>query len=132
MRARRDELAGEMLVQLLRQQGYITLAAAAGLPLAELAAWLRETNADVVCISVVTPTTLIHARHLCSKLRANFPGLKIIIGLWARPPLTPDIVASLRDSGANEIVTTMADAVERVATYAPQVQLMAGTPGGEP
>jgi methanogenic corrinoid protein MtbC1 len=70
-----------MLVQLLRQQGYITLAAAAGLPLAELAAWLRETNADVVCISVVTPTTLIHARHLCSKLRANFPGLKIIIGL---------------------------------------------------
>ncbi len=132
VRARRDELAGDMLVQLLRHQGYTALTTAARMPLADLAAWLGETKADVVCISVVTPTTVIHARHLCATLRAKFPSLKIIIGLWARPPLTPDTVASLRESGADEIVTTMADAIDRVANHAPQVHSIAGIPGGVP
>jgi hypothetical protein len=77
VRARRDELAGDILVQLLRHQGYTALTTAARMPLADLAAWLGETKADVVCISVVTPTTVIPARHLCSKLRVNYPSLKL-------------------------------------------------------
>ncbi len=102
------------------------------MPLADLAAWLGETKADVVCISVVTPTTVIHARHLCSKLRANFPSLKIIIGLWGRSPLTPDLVHGLRESGTDEIVTTMSDAIDRVVNHAPQVHSISGIPGGVP
>lgn len=132
VRAPGDELAGDMLVQLLYHQGYTAITAATKMPLADLAALLGKTKADVVCISAVTPTTLIHARHLCSKLRAIFPELTIIIGLWARSPLAPDIVTSLRESGANETVTTMADAIERVAAYANQIQSIDRIPGGQP
>ena len=81
-KAYRDQLAGDMLVQLLHQTGYHALSGPAKKLSGEQVVWVRETNPEVVCISVVAPTTIIHARHLCAKLRRNFPELKIIVGLW--------------------------------------------------
>ena len=117
-RARRDQLAGEMLAQLLQQKGIPAEGAAARLSLRELVGWVREAGADVVCISLVAPTALIHARYLCSKLRANFPELRIMVGLWGRPELTAETIGPLEDSGADEIVTLLAEAVDRVTAHA--------------
>jgi hypothetical protein len=116
-RAYRDQLAGEMLVQLLDLQGTYARNAAAKMKLEELIPWLREARADLVCISVVPPTTLLHARYLCSKLRTSFPKLKIIVGLWGRSELPSETVATLKSSGADEIVTSMAGATEWVASH---------------
>lgn len=118
-RAHRDQLVGDMLVQLLQEKGCHSRNAAARMSSGDLTGWIRDAKADVVCISVVAPTTIIHARYLCSKLRANSPGLKIIVGLWGRQDLTPEIVGNLQDSGADDVVTTLAEAVELVATHAP-------------
>jgi hypothetical protein len=41
-----------------------------------------EADLDAACIFVVAPSTVIHARYLCVKLRAQLPNLKIAIGLW--------------------------------------------------
>ncbi len=120
-RARRDQLAGEMLAQLLQQNGHPARSATARMSLRELDTWVREAGADVVCISVVAPTALIHARYLCSKLRANFPELKIMVGLWGRPELTAEVVGPLEDSGADEVVTLLAEAMNRVAAHASKV-----------
>jgi predicted PurR-regulated permease PerM len=119
-RAQRDQLAGEMLVRLLWQEGVSAQSAAAKMPLGELVAWVRKAKADVVCISVVAPSTLIHARYLCAKFRAVLPGLKIVVGLWGRLDLTPEHYAALRESGAEEIVTSLAEAITRVATHYPK------------
>ena len=113
-RAQRDQLAGEMLVRLLRQQGISAQNTAARMPLGELVASVRKKNAAAVCISVVAPSTLIHARYLCAKFGAVMPNLKILVGLWGRPDLTPDNFAALRESGADEIVTSLAEALTRV------------------
>ncbi|MEY3895571.1 MAG: hypothetical protein RLZZ214_1090 [Verrucomicrobiota bacterium] len=126
-RARRDQLAGDMLVQLLLQNGYPAKSAPPRMTLRELFAWVREAEADVVCISVVAPTALIHARYLCLKLRANFPGLQIMVGLWGRDVLTPDVVGPLEESGADVVVTLLAEAVERVGTHAPGAVLRRNT-----
>ena len=40
-----------------------------------------EADLDAACIFVVAPSTVIHARYLCVKLRAQLPNLKIAIGL---------------------------------------------------
>jgi hypothetical protein len=100
-KAYRDQLAGDMLLQLLSQAGYLVRSADAKLAIGDLIAWIKDAEADVACISVVAPTTLIHARSLCSKLRLNFPELKIVVGLWGRSGLPPETIGPLRDSGAD-------------------------------
>jgi hypothetical protein len=62
---------------------------------------------------VVSPSTVIHARYLCTKLRARFPKLKIIIGLWSATENIADATRRLRDSGADEVVATLAEAVTK-------------------
>jgi hypothetical protein len=119
-RAHRDQLAGEMLMRLLWQEGLSARSAAAGMPLGELVAWVRKSKAEVVCISVVAPSTIIHARYLCAKFRAITPRLKIVVGLWGRPDLTPENFVALRESGAHEIVTSLAQALTRMAIDEPE------------
>ena len=68
-----------------------------------------------ICISVVAPTTLIHTRYLCAKLRGHFAGLKIVVGLWGRTGLTPEVIEGIRASGTDEIVTTLAEALRRLS-----------------
>ena len=81
-RADRDEIAGTMLVHLLQQQGFQAQNAPAKLVAGELVKMVDEADVDVACISVVAPSTVIHARYLCAKLRAQLPNLKIVVGLW--------------------------------------------------
>ena len=80
-RAERDELAGSMLAHLLQRQGGEAWSAPGKLVAGELIGLLEKADADVVCISVVEPSTVIHARYLCLKVRARFPQIKILIGL---------------------------------------------------
>ena len=118
-RADRDELAGAMLVQLLHQQGFGAQNAPAKLVAGELLGLVEKADVDVVCISVVAPSTVIHARYLCLKLRALLPQLKIVIGLWGATEDLTEATKRLRDSGADEVVTTLADALVQMAKLAP-------------
>ncbi len=116
-RAYRDQLAGDMFAHLLHQNGYSVVNAPAKMSMNELLVWLRENNPDVVCVSAIPPTTIIHARFRCAKLRAGFPAVKIIAGVWGHSERTLDVAKALRESGADDIVTSVAEAMERVAGY---------------
>jgi methylmalonyl-CoA mutase cobalamin-binding subunit len=117
-RAERDELAGTMLVQLLRQQGIEAHGAPSQLEVGELISLVETGDANVVCISVVAPSTVLHARYLCLKLRARLPEQKIVVGLWGTTENVEDATRRVRDSGANDVVTTLADAVQQLAKLA--------------
>jgi predicted PurR-regulated permease PerM len=110
-RAYRDEIAGAMLVHLLHQQGIEAQSAPAKLLADELVKKVDEADVDAACISVVAPSTVIHARYLCAKLRAQLPNLKIAVGLWGASQNITQATQRLRDSGANEVLTTFAEAV---------------------
>lgn len=76
-----DEIIGMMLAQVLERAGH----RAQCLPLgtaAEMLAQLKEGKPDIVCISALPPFAIPHVRSLYSKLRAQEPDLKIIVGLW--------------------------------------------------
>ncbi len=120
-RAERDELAGAMLVQLLQNQGFYAQSAPAKIAISEMIGLVEKAGVDVVCISVVVPSTVIHARYLCLKLRALMPKQKILVGLWGAREDVAEATRRVRDSGADEVVTTLADAVALVAKLAPQV-----------
>ncbi|MDB6151567.1 MAG: putative phytochrome sensor protein, partial [Chthoniobacteraceae bacterium] len=133
-RAERDELVGEMLAQLLKQEGFTAFNASGKLVVGELIALTENEDVDLVCISVVAPSTVTHARYLCSKLRAQQPDLKIIVGLWGE---AGDISASakiLLDAGADDIVISLADAVAQISKLAPflvEQHAPAGLPADE-
>ena len=116
-RADRDELAGAMLVQLLRQQGVEAQSAPTKLGVGELIGLVEKAGVDVVCISVVAPSTVLHARYLCLKLRALLPEQRIVVGLWGATENVTDAARRVRDSGADEVVTTLADAVLQLAAF---------------
>ncbi len=118
-RADRDELAGAMLVQLARQQGFGAQNAPAKLVAGELLALVEKADVDVICISVVAPSTVIHARYLCLKLRSFLPRLKIVVGLWGATEDLTEATKRLRDSGADEVVTMLAEALVQLARLAP-------------
>jgi predicted PurR-regulated permease PerM len=118
-RADRDELALAMLTQLLQQQGVAAQNATGKLAAGELLDLVEKSDVDAACISVVSPSTVIQARYLCVKLRARFPQLKIVIGLWGMTQGVTDATKRLRDSGADEVVTTLGDAVVQLAKYVP-------------
>jgi len=77
---------------------------------------LEADRSDVACVSVVAPSTVIHARFLCTKLRARFPTLKIIVGLWGATERVAEATKRLHDSGADETVTSLAAALQEIAT----------------
>jgi len=118
-RAERDELAGAMLVQLLRQRGFGAQNASGSLVAGELAALVEKADVDVVCISVVAPSTVIHARYLCLKLRTLLPKQKIVVGLWGATEGVTEGASRLRDSGADQVVTSLAEALVQIAKLAP-------------
>lgn len=109
-RADRDELAGCMLVQLLLKSGFDAHNASAKMVSGELVEWIRSATPQVVCISVVPPTRSVHARYFCAKLRNIFPDLKIVVCLWGNAEKNPEKLSMLRDSGADEIVSTVEEA----------------------
>jgi predicted PurR-regulated permease PerM len=128
-RAEHDELAGMMLAQLLNQQGFQAENAAGKLMSGELLDLTEKSNVDAVCISVVPPSTVIHARYLCTKLRARFPTLRIMVGLWSVTESAEEATRRLRESGADEIVISLEQAVTQLAQFAaPLRELMTPAP----
>src|ERR1700726_2135764 len=116
-RAYRDELAGAMLVQLLRQQDFDAENASAALSGGELVEMAAKWDPEAICISVVTPSTLIHARYLSTKLRAQLPHVKIVVGIWGATENMAVAGERLRSSGADEVVLSLAEAVVQLAKF---------------
>jgi len=116
-RAFRDELAGEMLVQLLRQQGFVAENASAVLSSGELVEMAAKSDTEAICVSVVAPSTLIHARHLSAKIRAQLPHVKIVVGIWGATENMAGAGERLRSSGADEVVLSLAEAVVQFAKF---------------
>jgi predicted PurR-regulated permease PerM/methylmalonyl-CoA mutase cobalamin-binding subunit len=109
VRADRDELAGLMLTQLLAQQGFAAENLTAERTTGELLEVTAQENADALCISVMPTSTVIHARYLCGKLRARFPKLPIVIAVWGATEQLSEIKGKLRESGADDMITTLAE-----------------------
>ena len=127
-RAYRDQLAASMLAQQLQLCGYPVRTASTNMPLAELIQWTHEFNPHVICISAVTPTTKLHARYLCMKLRSSFPHATLIAGIWSLSAPNAETIRLLREAGADHVVSTVAEATEQLADLAPQAAVSGDIP----
>ena len=91
-------------------QGVEALSASVSLGADETVSLVKKSEVDAVCISVVAPSTVLHARYLCLKLRAALPAQRILVGLWGSTEDLPEASRRVRESGADIVVSTLAEA----------------------
>jgi predicted PurR-regulated permease PerM/GAF domain-containing protein len=118
-RAERDEMAGSMLVHVLQQQGFEAEQLPSRRVVSELIGALQHKQPDLVCVSVVAPSTTGHARTLCRKVRETLPDVKIAVGLWGKEDdVSGDEMSLLQDAGADEVFTEIAGLIEYAGLFA--------------
>jgi predicted PurR-regulated permease PerM len=134
-----DELIVTMLTQVLRRAGYAARAVKF-VPPGNMVAELSPRQVDVVCVSALPPFGVGQARALCKKLRADFPELRVIVGLWQQDDGNSAAKDRLGTGCAAAVVTSLADAVQQVGEAAstilasdapnegPKTLVRAGTP----
>jgi predicted PurR-regulated permease PerM len=113
-----DEIAAAMLAQLLEQAGcraesvsYKTLAN-------EMVAMVAEAGSRVVCISATPPHNTLHTRYLCKLLRAKFPTLHIVVGLWDAEQGEEQLARRKDRLTADRVVTTLTAALDEIKPFA--------------
>ena len=105
-----DEVAAFVLSQLLAARGIVIEVMSAQAFSGEMITHVSEEEHSIVCISALPPRAAKHVRVLCKRLRAKFPLLKIVVGLW-RPELsTRGVQSRLAALGIDSLVTTLTGA----------------------
>jgi len=111
----RDELAGEMLAQLLRNQGFEAENLPARLKDEELIDRTLEIQPECICVSVLPPTSIAQARHLCSAIHERLGSVTILLGAWSVRFDAEKLRERLRATHVSDVAVSLADAVQRIS-----------------
>lgn len=109
-----DEIAGMMLSQLLEQQGYCAEYVSVEKLASEYIDLVEKRKVQVVIVSALPPAAVTHARYIVKRLRARFPELKIIVGLWTVSGDMTRQQARLKSAGTDLVVGSLAGAIEQL------------------
>jgi hypothetical protein len=104
-----DALALEMLRHLLDPARYQIEVSGAGMLTAEVVARVGVDRPPLLCIGAVAPGGLSQARHLCKRLRSQYPELKIVVGRWGLHDEKDTDRGHLLAAGADYVETTVLD-----------------------
>ena len=61
----------------------------------------------MVCVATLPPAPLARTRSLCKQLRAQSPGVKILVGRWGQDEKGEKTEDRLRATGADTITTSL-------------------------
>jgi len=109
-----DEIATMMLAQLLETSGCVVQAVSLTPRASEMVDLVEQRQPALVCVSATPPAAVMHARYLCTRLRARMPDVNLVVGLWNTPG---DLTKAKKriGCGANtHVVAKLADAQEQV------------------
>jgi len=103
-----------MLAQLLELAGCQSTYFPVLTPQSDVLETVSTQEWDTVCISALPPFALMNARSLSKRLRARFPKLRIVVGLWNFRAGGIKAEERLEAAFTVEVVTSLAQAVERL------------------
>jgi glycerophosphoryl diester phosphodiesterase len=109
-----DYIAAVMLARLIDPERYQALLLPKELLAAELVERAAELGGEALVISAVPPSAAANAAYLCKRLRSRLPQQKIVVALWHAEGNVERIKQRLLDAGADEVVTRIPDALERL------------------
>jgi predicted PurR-regulated permease PerM len=104
-----DGLALTMLGHLLDDLPIVVEITNARLLASELVSLVEAQGVSIVCLADLPPSPPSKTRYLVKRLRAAYPGLRILVGRWGPPALADDSAAGLREAGATLVASTLAE-----------------------
>ncbi|HEY6983891.1 AI-2E family transporter [Reyranella sp.] len=111
-----DEAAAMMLAQLLQKHGM----GARVVPSREVSPpnilRLDAGGVKVVCLTYLEPGGFTSARYMVRRVRRRLPRARVVLGLWTQTEAESDRDNAVRQSEADLVVTSLAQAVERIAS----------------
>ena len=119
-----EELALDMLKQLLEADGCRLTVLPAQTPISDVRARVARENPVGVCVVTLPPEGLAAARYLCKRLRMEFPELKLLVGRWGEED-GEQARQRLQAAGADAVATTLQESYRQVRP------LLRGTSGEE-
>lgn len=123
-----DEIAAMMLAQVLERSGCVVQAVSVTSLASEILELVEQRQPAVVCISATPPAAVMHARYLCTRLRARLPNLNLVVGLWDTPGDLTKATKRISDGTDARVVATLADAQEQVRLLVQPLLLPPQTP----
>jgi hypothetical protein len=102
-----DEVALLIFRQLIDPMRYDVEVLSASILVSEMTAAVAEKKPPLVCISALPPGGLVQACHLCKRLRALFPRIKIVVGRWSSAGALDDGQNSLLAAGADQVGSSL-------------------------
>ncbi len=112
---RADQLAAELLAGVLNPADFQVQVSPSVTLKGEMLANVQRDQPDVIFISAMPPSALLHARYLCRKLRTEFADLPIVVGLWDAQGDLQKATERLSAGGTTRIITSAAAAVEELS-----------------
>ena len=104
-----DEVALQMLAQLLAGSPIAIEVLTSRALISELITAVQEQGSSIVCIADLPPSPPSKTRYLIKKLRAALPDVKIVVGRWAPAALADDDPRLLMEAGAAHVASTLLD-----------------------
>ena len=108
-----DELVGMMLAHLIQQSGdkarFIPIGA-----VNDMLETVSRSGFHMVCVSALPPFAVGQARSLCRGLRARFPDLAIVVGLWEFPGGVPMAQQRIGTACTDAVASTLSEAVLQI------------------
>ena len=110
-----DQLGAEMLTELLRRKNVAARCLSSTSLTGEQLEDVARHKPPVACVIAIPPLGHVHARYACRRLKAEFPGMKVIAVILAdcdlaqlrqrKPPLMADEIACTLQDGVNQTLT---------------------------
>ncbi len=116
-----DELAAQLFAKMLRHNGLPAQEITADTTAGDVLEMIEKRGVSIVCISALPHSAIQHARLLYKRIRARFPNVIILIGVWGRKPKLEKFRTRIGCSKSDGIVVTFADGVQLIDTHLPQL-----------
>jgi hypothetical protein len=115
-----DVVALSMALQLIDPARWQVEMVGTSLLTSEVAQLAEERRPALVCIGSVAPGGLSHTRHLCKRLRAQGPGLTLIVGRLGINEEQLDEQRQLGEAGADRVALSLLE----LQRYADELSLL--------
>ena len=109
-----DDIANQMLVQLLALRGYCAHAIPVAALASEMVEAVEKRKADIVVVSALPPGAVSYSRYLCKRVHARYPDIAMAVGLWTLKGDLKKAKERITCAAAVQIATTLGDMLDTV------------------
>jgi predicted PurR-regulated permease PerM len=110
-----DELALQMLQQLLDPSHYRMMIVSAEMLTSEMLSVAEQQHIRLICVAALPPGALAPVRYLCKRLRARFPDCRLVVGRWGAEQERDGRWARVCELGADEMGTTLRETQNQIS-----------------